>query len=164
MLIDRKMLEASHVDCVGYLKFIEKYPEPVEAIEALDYFEEVDEDLYVDLCLILQGTDDLLVSVGDNQFAKARPFGKCISGKNGVSACGDCEFVASGLGGVLILEGYDKYHNWIKKCVIVDGEKIKPDTFYFLEEGKLVEKDRKNPENFFKRIFNYLIKGVRING
>ena len=80
-------------------------------------------------------------SAGNGGSAVSR--GQSSSGANGVSvARGNGVRVRGGLGAVLVLceEKYDDYeiHAW--KAAVVDGEVIKPDTWYRLnDDGKFVE-------------------------
>ena len=68
--------------------------------------------------------------------------GKSASGENGLSvARGNGVCVKGGLGAILVIaEEEDTNYNireW--KAVVVDGKKIKPDTWYKLSNGELVE-------------------------
>ena len=68
--------------------------------------------------------------------------GKSASGKNGLSvARGNDVRVKGGLGAILVIaeEKTDNYDIVDWKAVVVDGEKIKADTWYKLENGELVE-------------------------
>ena len=68
--------------------------------------------------------------------------GKSASGKNGLSvARGNDVRVKGGLGAILVIaeEKTDNYDIVDWKSVVVDGEKIKADTWYKLENGELVE-------------------------
>ena len=68
--------------------------------------------------------------------------GKSASGKNGLSvARGNDVRVKGGLGAILVIaeEKADNYDIVDWKAVVVDGEKIKADTWYKLENGELVE-------------------------
>ena len=68
--------------------------------------------------------------------------GKSASGKNGLSvARGNDVRVKGGLGAILVIaeEEKDNYDIREWKAVVVDGEKIKPDTWYKLSDGELVE-------------------------
>ena len=75
-------------------------------------------------------------------YGAATSRGKSASGENGLSvARGNGCMVKGGLGAILVIaeekkDGYD-IENW--KAVVVDGEKIKPDTWYKLKNGELVE-------------------------
>ncbi len=68
--------------------------------------------------------------------------GSSASGENGLSvARGNNVRVKGGLGAILVIaeeneSDYDIKH-W--KAVVVDGENIKADTWYKLEDGELVE-------------------------
>ena len=68
--------------------------------------------------------------------------GKSASGKNGLSvARGNDVKVKGGLGAVLVIAEENSTDFDIKewKAVVVDGEKVKADTWYKLENGELVE-------------------------
>ena len=62
--------------------------------------------------------------------------GLCVARGNGVKVCG-------GLGSLLVIaEESDENYNIVSwKAVVVDGEIIKPDTWYALKDGELVEVD-----------------------
>ena len=68
--------------------------------------------------------------------------GKSASGKNGISvARGNNVRVKGGIGAILVIaeEKTDNYDIVDWKAVVVDGEKIKANTWYKLENGELVE-------------------------
>lgn len=73
---------------------------------------------------------------------RATSRGSSASGENGLSvARGNNVRVKGGLGAILVIaeeneSDYDIKH-W--KAVVVDGENIKPDTWYKLDDGDLVE-------------------------
>ena len=79
-------------------------------------------------------------TAGDRGAATSR--GSSASGENGLSvARGNNVRVKGGLGAILVIaeeneSDYDIKH-W--KAVVVDGENIKADTWYKLEDGELVE-------------------------
>ena len=79
-------------------------------------------------------------TAGDSGAATSR--GSSASGENGLSvARGNNVRVKGGLGAILVIaeeneSDYDIKH-W--KAVVVDGENIKADTWYKLEDGELVE-------------------------
>lgn len=92
--------------------------------------------------------DNESASAGNSGSASAGEWGSAVSrgtsivGLNGVAvARGDDVKVKGGIGSVLVLceENYANYeiNDW--KVVVVDGEKIKADTFYKLENGEFVE-------------------------
>lgn len=62
--------------------------------------------------------------------------GLCVARGNGVKVCG-------GLGSLLVIaeESHENYSIVSWKAVVVDGEIIKPDTWYELKDGELVEVD-----------------------
>ena len=68
--------------------------------------------------------------------------GKSASGENGLSvARGNGVCVKGGLGAILVIVEENTFDYDIRewKVVVVDGEKIKPDTWYKLSDGELVE-------------------------
>lgn len=68
--------------------------------------------------------------------------GKSASGENGLSVSRGNEVrVKGGMGALLVIaeENTSNYDISEWKAVVVDGEKIKPDTWYKLENGELVE-------------------------
>ena len=79
-------------------------------------------------------------TAGDSGAATSR--GKSASGENGLSvARGNGVRVKGGMGAILVIAEENvsdcDIAEW--KAVVVDGEKIKPDTWYKLEDGELVE-------------------------
>lgn len=84
--------------------------------------------------------DSGAATAGNSGAATSR--GQSASGENGLSvARGNDVRVKGGLGAILVIaeekrDSYDIEH-W--KTVVVDGEKIKPDTWYKLVNGELVE-------------------------
>ena len=79
-------------------------------------------------------------TAGDSGAATSR--GKSASGENGLSvARGNEVRVKGGMGAILVIaeENTSDYDIAEWKAVVVDGEKIKPDTWYKLENGELVE-------------------------
>ena len=84
--------------------------------------------------------DSGAATAGDSGAATAG--GKSASGKNGLFvARGNDVRVKGGLGAILVIaeEKTDNYDIVDWKAVVVDGEKIKADTWYKLENGELVE-------------------------
>ena len=70
--------------------------------------------------------------------------GKASTGSNGLSvARGNNVRVKGGIGAILVIaeEGEDTYDIVDWKAVVVDGEVVKADTWYRLENGELVEVD-----------------------
>lgn len=68
--------------------------------------------------------------------------GKSASGENGLSvARGNEVRVKGGMGALLVIaeENTSDYDISEWKAVVVDGEEIKPDTWYKLENGEIVE-------------------------
>ena len=81
-------------------------------------------------------------TAGDCGAATAR--GKASTGSNGLSvARGNNVQVKGGIGAILVIaeEGEDSYDIVDWKAVVVDGEVVKADTWYRLENGELVEVD-----------------------
>ena len=84
-------------------------------------------------------------TAGDSGAATSR--GQSASGENGLSVSrGNGVKVKGGLGAILVIaeekkDSYDIDH-W--KAVVVDGEKIKADTWYMLKDGELVEEGEDN--------------------
>nr|DAT87335.1 MAG TPA: hypothetical protein [Caudoviricetes sp.] len=91
--------------------------------------------------------DSGAATAGDYGAATSR--GQSASGENGLSvARGNGVKVKGGMGAILVIaeEKQDSYdiENW--KAVVVDGEKIKPDTWYKMVDGELVEDGGKENE------------------
>ena len=81
-------------------------------------------------------------TAGDSGAATAR--GKASTGSNGLSvARGSNVKVKGGIGAILVIaeERDDTYDIVDWKAVVVDGEVVKADTWYRLENGELVEVD-----------------------
>lgn len=81
-------------------------------------------------------------TAGNYGAATAR--GKASTGSNGLSvARGNNVRVKGGIGAILVIaeEGEDSYDIVDWKAVVVDGEVVKADTWYRLENGELVEVD-----------------------
>ena len=81
-------------------------------------------------------------TAGDGGAATAR--GKASTGYNGLSvARGENVQVKGGIGAILVIaeERGDTYDIVDWKAVLVDGEVVKADTWYRLENGELVEVD-----------------------
>ena len=81
-------------------------------------------------------------TAGDSGAATAR--GKASTGSNGLSvARGNNVQVKGGIGAILVIaeEREDTYDIVDWKAVLVDGEVVKADTWYRLENGELVEVD-----------------------
>ena len=79
-------------------------------------------------------------TAGDSGAATSR--GTAATGENGLSvARGNDVKVKGGIGAVLVIvnEREENYNIAEWKAAIVDGEKIKPDTWYKLENGELIE-------------------------
>lgn len=103
---------------------------------------------YVKSHTTMEHTDPDRATAGDSGAATAgycgaaTSRGKSASGKNGLSvARGNDVRVKGGLGAILVIaeEKTDNYDIVDWKAVVVDGEKIKADTWYKLENGELVE-------------------------
>lgn len=79
-------------------------------------------------------------TTGDHGAATSR--GKSCTGKNGLSvARGNNVRVRGGMGAILVIaeENEDNYNIASWKAVVVDGVNVKPDTWYKLQNGELVE-------------------------
>ena len=79
-------------------------------------------------------------TAGDRGAATSR--GKSCTGKHGLSvARGNNVKVRGGMGAILVIaeENEENYEIASWKAVVVDGDKVKPDTWYRLEDGKLIE-------------------------
>ena len=77
-------------------------------------------------------------------YGAATARGKASTGSNGLSvARGNNVRVKGGIGAILVIaeEGEDSYDIVDWKAVVVDGEVVKADTWYRLENGELVEVD-----------------------
>ena len=86
--------------------------------------------------------DSGAATAGDRGAATAR--GKASTGSNGLSvARGNNVQVKGGIGAILVIaeEGEDTCDIVDWKAVLVDGEVVKADTWYRLENGELVEVD-----------------------
>ena len=86
--------------------------------------------------------DNGAATAGDSGAATAR--GKASTGSNGLSvARGKNVQVKGGIGAILVIaeERDDTYDIVDWKAVVVDGEVVKADTWYRLENGELVEVD-----------------------
>ena len=93
----------------------------------------------------MENTDPKIATAGNYGAATSR--GKASSGKNGLSvARGNGVLVKGGLGAILVIAEEKKYSydidHW--KAVVVDGEKIKADTWYMLKDGELVKEGEDN--------------------
>ena len=91
--------------------------------------------------------DSGAATAGNSGAATSR--GQSASGENGLSvARGNGVKVKGGMGAILVIaeEKQDSFdiENW--KAVVVDGEKIKPDTWYKMVDGELVEDGGKENE------------------
>ena len=68
--------------------------------------------------------------------------GSAVVGKNGIACVrgNNCK-VKGGLGAILVIAEENDYDNDIKewKAFVVDGEKVKADTYYALKDGEIVE-------------------------
>ena len=84
--------------------------------------------------------DSGAATAGDSGAATSR--GKSCTGKHGLSvARGNNVKVRGGMGAILVIaeENEENYEIASWKAVVVDGDKVKPDTWYRLEDGKLIE-------------------------
>ena len=87
-------------------------------------------------------------SAGENGAASAGEYGAAVSkgsaavGENGIACVrGNGCRVKGGIGAILVIAEENKYDNDIKEwqAFVVDGEKIKADTYYTLKHGEIVE-------------------------
>ena len=95
---------------------------------------------YVKSRTTFEHTDPKQATAGDSGAATSR--GKSKTGEDGVCvARGNDVKVCGGLGSLLVIaeEARDSYSIVAWRAVIVDGEIIKPDTWYALKDGELVE-------------------------
>ena len=79
-------------------------------------------------------------TAGDSGAATSR--GRSASGNEGLSvARGNNVRVKGGMGAILVIAEEESHSYKIKECkaVVVDGEKIKPDIWYRLEDGEFIE-------------------------
>ena len=93
-------------------------------------------------CGAAMAGDSGAATAGDSGAATAR--GKASTGSNGLSvARGKNVQVKGGIGAILVIaeEKEDTYDIVDWKAVVVDGEVVKADTWYRLENGELVEVD-----------------------
>ena len=93
-------------------------------------------------CGVATAGDRGAATAGDRGAATAR--GKASTGYNGLSvARGENVQVKGGIGAILVIaeERDDTYDIVDWKAVVVDGEVVKADTWYRLENGELVEVD-----------------------
>lgn len=75
-------------------------------------------------------------------YGAATSRGKSCTGKHGLSVVrGNNVKVRGGMGAILVIaeENEENYEIASWKAVVVDGDKVKPDTWYRLEDGKLIE-------------------------
>nr|DAP73920.1 MAG TPA: hypothetical protein [Caudoviricetes sp.] len=96
----------------------------------------------------MEHTDSNAATAGNYGAATSR--GKSASGKNGLSvARGSNVRVKGGLGAILVIaeEENDCYDVKDWKAVIVDGERVKADTWYKLVDGELVECEDEDGQN-----------------
>ena len=94
-------------------------------------------------------------SAGLNGAASAGAYGAAVSkgsavvGKNGIACVrgNNCK-VKGGLGAILVIAEENDYDNDIKewKAFVVDGEKVKADTYYALKDGEIVDAENQDNE------------------
>ena len=103
---------------------------------------------YVKEHTTIDHTDTKLATAGNSGAATAGDYGAATArgtvsvGKNGCGLVrGGNVKIKGGMGAILVIcvEDEDSFNIREWKAVVVDGEAIKPDTFYKLENGKLVE-------------------------
>ena len=81
-------------------------------------------------------------SAGENGAAVSK--GSAAVGENGIACVrGNGCKVKGGIGAILVIAEENKYDNDIKEwqAFVVDGKKIKADTYYTLKDGEIVEAD-----------------------
>ena len=75
--------------------------------------------------------------------------GSAAVGKNGIACArgNNCK-VKGGLGAILVIAEENDYDNNIKdwKVFVVDGEKVKADTYYALKDGEIVDAENQDNE------------------
>ena len=94
-------------------------------------------------------------SAGESGAASAGAYGAAVSkgsaavGKNGIACArgNNCK-VKGGLGAILVIAEENDYDNNIKdwKVFVVDGEKVKADTYYALKDGEIVDAENQDNE------------------
>ena len=86
-------------------------------------------------------------SAGENGAAVSK--GSAAVGKNGIACArgNNCK-VKGGLGAILVIAEENDYDNNIKdwKVFVVDGEKVKADTYYALKDGEIVDAENQDNE------------------
>ena len=89
-------------------------------------------------------------SAGENGAASAGAYGAAVSkgsadvGENGIACVrGNGCRVKGGIGAILVIAEENEYDSDIKEwqAFVVDGQKIKADTYYTLKDGEIVEAD-----------------------
>ena len=111
-----------------------------------------------------ENTDPKQASAGENGAASAGAYGAASAGENGAASAGEngaavskgsaavgengiacvrgngCR-IKGGIGAILVIAEENEYDSDIKewKAFVVDGEKIKADTYYTLKDGEIVE-------------------------
>lgn len=97
-----------------------------------------------------ENTDPEQASAGEEGAASAGEEGAAVSkgsadvGENGIACVrGNGCKVKGGIGAILVIAEENEYDSDIKewKAFVVDGEKIKADTYYTLKHGEIVEAD-----------------------
>ena len=95
-----------------------------------------------------KNTDPKQASAGEEGAASAGEYGAAVSkgsaavGENGIACVrrNGCR-IKGGIGAILVIAEENEYDSDIKewKAFVVDGEKIKADTYYTLKDGEIVE-------------------------
>lgn len=97
-----------------------------------------------------KNTDPKQASAGWRGAASAGAYGAAVSkgsaavGENGIACVrGNGCRIKGGIGAILVIAEENEYDSDIKewKAFVVDGEKIKADTYYTLKHGEIVEAD-----------------------
>lgn len=100
---------------------------------------------YVKAHTNFENTDPKQATAGN--YGAATSHGSSSVGKNGIACArgNDCK-VKGGLGAVLVLveENSDNYDIKAWKAEVVDGERIKADTFYMLKDGEFLEVEQES--------------------
>ena len=95
-----------------------------------------------------KNTDPKQASAGEEGAASAGEYGAAVSkgsaavGENGIACVrGNGCRIKGGIGAILVIAEENEYDSDIKewKAFVVDGEKIKADTYYTLKDGEIVE-------------------------
>lgn len=104
---------------------------------------------YVKSRTTFENTDPKAATAGE--YGAATSFGSSKVGENGLAvARGNNARVMGGIGAIIVIAEENKENYNIKewKAALIDGKKIKADTWYVLENGKFIEETKsKSDEN-----------------